>query len=98
MRLVAVIGAAALAVGSTGAGSAEDPAAAAARGALIAQFESDQLVAFGGEHQDTRQHAFLRALVRDPRFAAAVDESSRSSATRATSASWTAGCSTAGRA
>ena len=64
--------AAALAVGAA-ADAAEDPGAVA-RGELIAQLQTHRLVAFGEEHQNTTQHAFLRALVRDPRFAAAVDD------------------------
>jgi hypothetical protein len=62
------------ALGWGGASSAQSDPGHAVRGAFLYAFANHRLVAFAEEHQDTRQHAFLRALVRDPRFAERVDD------------------------
>ena len=55
-------------------GAAPSDAPTDARASLLAEFARHPLVAFGEEHHNDRQHAFLRSLVADPAFAGTVDD------------------------
>jgi len=42
--------------------------------AILDAFKTHRVVALGEDHGNEQQHAFIRALIKDPRFAATVDD------------------------
>lgn len=51
-----------------------DPVPVPAVDAVLGAFESHSLVALGEDHGSDLEHAFLRALIAEPRFAQSVDD------------------------
>lgn len=72
MRLISLV---VLAACSHGASSTPPRSAPSdAIGAIVAAFDRAPVVGFGERHRSSTCHIFLRELIRDPRFAAAVND------------------------